>query len=121
MAYLVDGDNLLGTWPDRRRTDAERRALADELARLARHERRRCVVVFDGYAETTPPEDVDVVFAGRSRSADDAILERLRHESAPGDWTVVTADRSLGDRCRHLGATVVRSDRFRRRLRELGD
>ena len=46
----MDGDNLLGTWRDRRRTDAERRALAGEIGRLARRERRRFVVVFDGYS-----------------------------------------------------------------------
>jgi len=119
MPYLVDGDNLLGTWRDRRRTDRERRALAGEIGRLARRERRRFVVVFDGYS-LAGPAGVDVVFAGGSRSADDVILERLRNETDPRGWTVVTSDRSLGDRCRHLGARVVRCDRFRSRLRNPG-
>ena len=41
MPLLVDGDNLLGTWPDRGRSDAERRALAMQLGRLAARQRRQ--------------------------------------------------------------------------------
>jgi predicted RNA-binding protein with PIN domain len=116
MPFLVDGDNLLGTWPDRRRSDADRRRLAFELDRFATRQRRRVVVVFDGVA---PPGQVlgpDVHFAGRSRSADEVILEMLRREEDPRGWLVVTSDRSLGDQCRYMRARIERSDRFRRRL-----
>lgn len=93
MIYLVDGDNLLGTWPGRTRSACEKQRLAAELD-------GRAVVVFD-----LP-----------GRSADDAILAALRREPNPAEWTVVTSDRSLSDRCRSLGASTERSHEFRRRL-----
>jgi len=64
VPILVDGDNLLGTWPGRRRSDAERRALAFELGRFATQQRRRVVVVFDGPAPPSSTLGEDVLFAG---------------------------------------------------------
>lgn len=115
MPLIVDGDNLLGAWRGRDRTDGEKRALAGEIFRFASSGRRRIVVVFDGVADAPPPSP-DVLFAGHGRSADDCILDYLRREQDPRAWIVVTNDRSLGDRCRHLGARVERCDRFRKRL-----
>lgn len=116
MPWLVDGDNLLGTWPGRKRSDRERRALAGELFRFATRERRRLVVVFDGPPPPVPPPSPDVRFSGPGRSADSLILETLRQQPDRRGWTVVTSDRALGDQCRWLGARVLRSDRFRGRL-----
>ena len=116
MPYLVDGDNLLGTWPGRSRSDAERRNLAFELDRLAARLGKRIVVVFDGRAQPGSALGPAVHFAGPAQAADEVILECLGQESDRRGWTVVTSDRSLGDRCRHLGARLVRSDLFRRRL-----
>jgi predicted RNA-binding protein with PIN domain len=116
MPILIDGDNLLGTWPGRQRSDRERRALALELDRFAARARRRVVVVFDG---TEPPGThlgADVRFAGPARSADALILDLLRAEEDRRGWLVVTSDRSLADQCRYLGARHERSDGFRRRL-----
>jgi predicted RNA-binding protein with PIN domain len=113
---LIDGDNLLGTWPGHRRSDPGRRWLARELDRFAARERRRVVVVFDGGAPPGVAPRPDVHFAGGARTADDVILALLRREEDPRGWTVVTSDRSLGDQCRHMRARVERSDRFRRRL-----
>lgn len=116
MPYLVDGDNLLGTWPGRRRDDEARRVLAFELARLSRRIGKRVVVLFDGADPEGMSLGPDVSFSGPGRSADDRILGLLRREADPRGWTVVTSDRSLADRCRHLGSRTERSDRFRKRL-----
>ena len=115
MPLLVDGDNLLGT-SGRARTDAERRRLALQLDRSARHEGKRVVTVFDGPAPGVVRFGAEVRFAGSGRSADDLILEILRGETDRRGWTVVTSDRSLGDRCRWLGARVLRCHEFRSRL-----
>lgn len=116
MPRVVDGDNLLGTWPGRSRSDAEKRALVREVDNLMRVEKRRVVVVFDG----TPPPGVsygsDVLFSGQGRKADAMILELLRRESDPRGWTVVTNDRSLADQCRFVGAKVEAVRAFRERL-----
>src|SRR5260370_1433467 len=116
MPRVIDGDNLLGTWPGRSRSDADKRALVREVDRLMRRERRRVVVVFDG----SPPPGVsygpDVRYAGQGRTADALILELLRHESDRSGWTVVTNDRSLADQCRFVGAKVEAVRAFRERL-----
>ena len=116
MPILIDGDNLLGTWRGRDRSDAAKRQLSFDLARYAQRVRRRCLTVFDG----TSPRGVgfggETRFSGRGRSADEWILDFLRSELEPQGWCVVTSDRSLGDRCRHLSARVERSDLFRKRL-----
>ena len=116
MPWVIDGDNLLGSWPGRRRSRAERRSLAFQLDRFAAQRRRRVVVVFDGPAADSPGLGRDVIFAGPARSADEVILSLLREARDPRGWTVVTSDRSLGDQCRYLGARVDRSARFRKRL-----
>jgi YacP-like NYN domain len=116
MPRVIDGDNLLGTWPGRRRSDAEKRALVREIDVLRRQDKRRVVVVFDG----SPPPGVsygaDVLFSGAGRKADAVILELLRRESDPRGWTVVTNDRSLADQCRFMGASIEPVKSFRGRL-----
>jgi hypothetical protein len=116
MPYLIDGDNLLGTWPGRKRSDAERRVLTGQLQRFGRRVRRHVMIVFDGPAPPGHPSGSDVRFAGHGGSADDLILATLRSEEDRRGWTVITSDRSLGDQCRWLEARVERSDLFRRRL-----
>lgn len=116
MPRIIDGDNVLGTWPGRRRSDAERRELARTVGRWAHHERRRFVLVYDGVAPPVPPPVHDVHYSGGGKTADDWIIEFIRGKSGPRDWIVVTNDRSLGDQCRHLGARVERSEQFRARI-----
>lgn len=112
----MDGDNLLGSWRGRRRSDAWRRELTREIFRWARREKRRALVVFDGPDPPVPPPSHDVHFAGGGASADDWIIRFLRGQQDRRGWTVVTSDRSLADQCRHLGARIERCHRFRPRL-----
>jgi len=121
MPWIVDGDNLLGCWPGRPRSGSERRALAMELRRFARRTRRRVVVVFDGGPPPGLASEPDVRYAGALESADDVILAILTAETDRRGWTVVTSDRSLGDRCRWLGAKVERAHAFRPRLDRVPD
>jgi predicted RNA-binding protein with PIN domain len=113
---VIDGDNLLGTWPGRSRSDADKRALVREVDRLTRREKRRIVVVFDGSAPPGVSYGADVLFSGPGRKADAVILELLRGESDRRGWTVITNDRSLADQCRYVGARVEAAKTFRERL-----
>ena len=122
MPFLIDGDNLLGTWPGRKRSDAERRRLAMELGRFGARQRRKVITVFDGSPPPGSSFGAGVHFAGPGRSADELILELLGQQRDRRGWIVVTSDRSLGDQCRYREARVERSDRFRKRLtRESGE
>jgi predicted RNA-binding protein with PIN domain len=121
LPFLVDGDNLLGTWPGRRRSDAEKRRLAAQLHRFAARQRRRIITVFDGTEPPGSPPGSHVRYSGPGRNADHVILELLREQADRRGWIVVTSDRSLGDQCRYLDARVERCDHFRRRLRETGE
>lgn len=88
-----------------------------ELGRWAVGQKRRIVVVFDGSAPPASAFGSGVLFSGRGTTADEVILAFLREQRDRASWIVATSDRSLGDQCRHLGARVERSDRFRGRLR----
>lgn len=116
MPRIVDGDNLLGGWPGRSRSEADKRRLSHEIAHLARREGRDILLVFDG------PEPLGIAFGGRTRfagqgqTADALILSHLRAQADPRGWIVVTDDRSLGDQARWVGARVDRCESLRRRL-----
>ena len=116
MPRVIDGDNLLGTWPGRSRTDADKRALVLEVDGLRREEGQRVILVFDGPPPPGVPIGPDVHFSGKGRKADALILELLREVSDENGWTVVTNDRSLADRCRGLGARIEATRDFRERL-----
>jgi predicted RNA-binding protein with PIN domain len=113
---IVDGDNLLGAWPGRSRSDADKRELVRQIDRLARTDRQRIVLLFDGVAPPGVSYGADVHFSGAGRSADAAILERLKRETDPRGWTVVTDDRSLADQARWIGARAEATRVFRARL-----
>ena len=121
MPRIVDGDNLLGGWPGRSRSEADKRRLSHELARLSRREGREILLVFDG------PEPMGVAFggltrfAGQGQTADAVILAHLRHQQDPRGCIVVTDDRSLGDQARWVGARVERCETLRARLGESGE
>ena len=116
MPYLIDGDNLLGTWRERKRSDAGRRELSFELQRLARRLGRRVVVVFDGDPPPGQQLGGEVHFSGAGHRADDVILSLLRREPDRKGWCVVTSDRALADQCRWLEARAERADTFRKCL-----
>jgi predicted RNA-binding protein with PIN domain len=116
MPRIIDGDNVLGTWPGRTRSDAEKRQLVREIDRLVRRERRRIVVVFDGTAPPGVSYGTDVYFSGPGRKADAVILDLLRSQSDVRGWSVVTGDRALADQCRWVGASVEAVAGLRNRL-----
>ena len=116
MPRVIDGDNLLGTWPGRSRSDAEKRSLVRQVDLLISREKRRVVVVFDGSSPPGVSYGPDVLFSGKGRKADAVILEFLHSESDTSGWTVVTNDRSLADQCRWVGAHVESVRAFRERL-----
>lgn len=124
MAYIIDGNNVMGQTPGwHRDKPGARRRLLDQLAGFARKKRARVTVVFDGAPEKLLPDSsafrgVKVLYAERGSDAD-ARIERLV-ESSPDrrGLTVVTSDRRLAFAVRSRGAAVLRSGEFRRQMQE---
>lgn len=122
MAYIIDGNNVMGQTPGWHRDKSEsRRLLLAKVAAFARAKRARVTVVFDGEPDRVAPDDsavrgVKVLYAERGSDAD-ARIEKLVEASAdPRGLTVVTSDRRLAFAVRARGATVVRSGDFRKQL-----
>ena len=94
------------------------RRLTEDLEAFAAATGDEVAVVFDG--RPFPLEDggrVEVGFApGGRNAADHAIADRVRGDADPGGLTVVTSDRELEEAVRAVGAEVLGSGAFRRRL-----
>lgn len=127
MSYLVDGNNVMGQrvgW-HRDRAGARRRLLQD-LARLARGERLRIEVVFDGAPDEHFPDGssfmgVRIFYAARGSTADERIKGLVDAARERRTLVVVTSDRQLADYVRRSGVRVQRAGEFRRRLDAVAD
>jgi len=123
VPYLLDGNNLLAQTPGLSMNEpSDRRRFVSTLAAFTRSRRCKLTVFFDGepldgWAPTTHLGGVTVRHSGRGVSADDAILETIRRSAAPADIVLVTSDRALYERGRHLGARGQLGHAFRRALR----
>lgn len=120
MPYLVDGNNLAHALGLAKGGLADRDACARLVGSFCRSHGARATIVFDGPAPpgskaVTEGRRVRVVFSG-ARTADEVLLQFLSAEKGPRDYTVITSDKSLGDRSRHRGALVERAHEFSRRL-----
>jgi predicted RNA-binding protein with PIN domain len=114
MPYLVDGNNLLGSWGGPRGEDDRRAEVVRRLAAFCRAKRVRATVVFDGHplrpdmaAQDLGPLTLRVPPQGAD--ADTVIRELVERAARPRDLVVVTSDKSLLSYVKTLGATVLRA------------
>lgn len=120
MPYLVDGNNLAHALGLKTAGQPDREACARAVAAFCRAQGAAATVVFDGPAPLGAGPSLQghrlrVVY-GEGVSADELILKQLAASATPGDFIVVTSDKSLGDRARHRRARVLRSHEFARKL-----
>lgn len=125
MAYIVDGNNVMGQAPGWHRDKSKSRmALLEKLAAFARAGKARVTVVFDGGPDNALPEGVafhgvKVLYAERGSDADARIERLVETAPNPRGLTVVTSDRHLAFVVRSGGATVVRSGEFRKQIERI--
>ena len=114
MPYLLDGNNLIGSFRKTSRPSGEdRQALVAELAERLRRTRARAILFFDGPAgDRASSMGALTIRPSSGGSADDAILREIEKARSPGEMTVVTADRGLARRARDAGAAVCAPDEF---------
>jgi predicted RNA-binding protein with PIN domain len=118
--WLVDGMNVIGSRPDGWWRDRPR-AMVDLVESLEAWAAGGdpVTVVFDGDPlPGTPPSDtgLEVVFAGRGRTADDVIAARVADDPDPASLVVVTSDGELARRVEAQGSRLLGAGTFRRRL-----
>ncbi len=113
MPYLIDGNNLLGSWGGPRGDDG-RAEVVRRVASFCRARGARATIVFDGHAlrhdmatQTLGPVTIRVPDEGHD--ADDVIRDIVRHASRAADFIVVTSDKALYSYVKTLGASILRA------------
>ena len=115
MPYLVDGNNLLGSWGGPRSGGEDRRdEVVRRVAELCRQRRMRATIVFDGAplrSEWSAQElgAVSVRVPPRGSDADTVIREIIDRAEDPREWIVVTSDKPLYSYFRTRGARALQT------------
>jgi predicted RNA-binding protein with PIN domain len=93
-------------------------ALLEDLRRYKRIRGFSITLVFDGDpsrgGSMSREKGIRLIYSRGGRSADDLIRDMIRH--APEGALVVTSDGELSRSCRRLGASVISSENFEKRL-----
>jgi predicted RNA-binding protein with PIN domain len=114
MPYLIDGNNLLGSWGGPSRGDDRRDDVVRRVAAFCRARNVKAILVFDGHplragmaSQDLGPVSIRVPPQGED--ADSLIRELLERASRAADFIVVTSDKALGAAARELGASILRA------------
>jgi predicted RNA-binding protein with PIN domain len=113
VPYLIDGNNLLGSWggpkgPGDRRSEVVRRVAAFCSARKA-----RAILVFDGEPIHSAASDtqhlgaITLRFPAAGRDADSVIREIIDRTANPKDLIVVSTDKAVYSYARTRGASAL--------------
>lgn len=124
---LVDGYNVIHADERFKRAAAReleqaRGLLIAAIRSYAASKKARVTLVFDGAggmteAETVVPGKLQVLFSGGGQTADELILQILEDSRNPREYIVVTSDMTdIGGRARAMGAKVLGSPEFLKRL-----
>ncbi|MGK0187660.1 MAG: putative RNA-binding protein with PIN domain [Verrucomicrobiales bacterium] len=116
-ALFVDGHSIIFAWDDLRALHARNTSMArDELCRrMTTYQdcmQQRVVIVFDGKGEKTQAvdrssDDIQVIYSGKGKTADDVIERLVAQYSERYDLTVATADRAEMDTVMAFGAFCI--------------
>jgi predicted RNA-binding protein with PIN domain len=114
VPYLIDGNNLLGSWGGPAIPGDGRAEVLRAVASFCRARGARAVLVFDGAPFRPELGDqqfgtVSLRFPAAGRDADSVIREIVDGASRPGELVVVTSDKPLYSYARTRGAQVLRA------------
>ena len=125
MPYLIDGNNLLGSWGGPSRDDDRRGDVVRRVAAFCRARNVRATVVFDGHplrhdmaAQDLGPVSLRVPPQGQD--ADTVIRELVERAPRPAELIVVTSDKALYSYVKTLGAAVLRAHEWNFQERRQG-
>ena len=114
MPYLIDGNNLLGSWGGPRDEDDGRAQVVRRVAAFCRARNVKATVVFDGHPlrpDMASQElgHVSLRVPPQGQDADTVIRELVARAPRPAELIVVTSDKALYSYVKTLGASVLRA------------
>ena len=112
MPYLIDGNNLLGSWGGPAVPGDGRHEVVRRVSAFCRAKGARATIVFDGAPFRAELADqhlgaVTVRFPAQGLDADSLIRTILDAVDRPGDWIVVTSDKPVYSYARTRGARAL--------------
>jgi len=125
VPYLIDGNNLLGSWGGPRDEDDRRGEVVRRVSAFCRSKRVRATIVFDGHplrGEMASQDlgSVSVRVPPEGQDADTLIRELVERAPRPQELIVVTSDKSLYSSVKTLGARVMRAHEWNHAERQIG-
>jgi len=118
MPYIIDGNNLVGCFPDITLDDPEARSrLLFVIRKFQENKKNNIIIVFDGESDEGMRNQMTsskftIVYPEIGNSADDEIKEILSGFNYFKDVVVVTSDRELKTFARKKGAKTINSIEF---------
>lgn len=114
MRYLIDGDNLIGSWGGPRSGDDRRAEVVRHVNHVCRRLGSTATLVFDRVAGPLPDSDVvTTVVAASGETADDLVRAMVDAATDRDQLTVVTSDKPLYSYARTRGAHILRCHEWR--------
>jgi predicted RNA-binding protein with PIN domain len=114
MPYVIDGNNLLGSWGGPKGQDDRRAEVVRRVAAFCRARGAKATLVFDGHplrpdmeAQELGPLRLRVPPPGGD--ADTVIRELIDTAERAADLVVVTSDKALYSYAKTAGASVLRA------------
>ena len=114
MPYLIDGNNLLGSWGGPQPGGDGRAEVVRRVSAFCRARHVQATIVFDGHplrpdmaAQELGPVSLRV--PPRGEDADSVIRELVERSARPSEIVVVTSDKALYSYVKTLGASVLRA------------
>jgi len=114
VPYLIDGNNVLGSWGGPTKGDDRRHDVVRRVATWCRARGARAILVFDGgpLRVDVPAQELGPVSLRVPRPGEDAdsvIRSLVDGATQPHDLVVVTSDKALYSYARTRGARVLRA------------
>jgi len=124
VPYLIDGNNLLGSWGGPSREDDGRNEVVRRVAAFCRGRNVKATIVFDGHPlrnDMAAQElgNVSLRVPPQGQDADTVIRELVERAPRPAELIVVTSDKALYSYVKTLGASVLRAHEWNLQARRL--
>lgn len=124
MPYVIDGNNLLGSWGGLQRGADRRHEVVRRVAAFCRARGARAILVFDGrpLRSEVPAQQLGPLMVRVPKEGQDAdtVIRGIVDGSAhPHELIVVTSDKALYSYARTRGASVLRAHEWNAEERRL--